>query len=245
MELDGVELILRIEDEFSISISDEEAGAARTVGDLCTLVTGKLDGSTSCAASKAFYRTRRAIVDTLELPRRSVRPSTWLEPLLPQPTRIKRWKEIGARIQLDLPPLVHAKRWRDGFMAISVGVAGIPVIAAWWAFYTLGWLPGFLVWLFALPALVGWVVLISRINQALLSATPGLAYEIPFKAAGDLAMGVLAMNYEVFDPLGATKPPPSWEFISSRIVDILSDQLRIDPAEVRNDARIVEDLGVR
>jgi acyl carrier protein len=244
MELDGVEVILRIEDEFSISISDDEVGATRTVGDLCDLVIGKLDGSASCASSKAFYRTRKAIVDTLGLPRRSVRPSTWLEPLLPQPTRIKRWKEIAARSQLEFPRLAHAKGWRDGFVLISMALAALPVIAVWWAFYALGWLPGILVWLFGIPALVGWVVLISLINQRLLMATPKLAYEIPSRTAGDLAMGVLAMNYEVFDPLGATQAPPSREFVSSRIVEILSDQLQIEPGNVRRDARIVEDLGV-
>jgi len=244
MELEGVELILRFEDEFSISISDEEAGAARTVGDLYNLVIGKLDGSTSCASGRVFYLTRKAIVDTMGLPRRSVRPSTWLEPVFPKLTRIQRWKEIAVRSQLDFPRLEHAKRWREGLMLLGMVLASIPVIAAWWVFYALGWLPGIVVWLFAIPALVGWVVLVSRINQALLSATPWLACELPFKTAGDLAMGVLAMNYEVFDPLGDTQTPPSREFIWQRIVEIFCDELQVNPQDVRHDARIGEDLGV-
>lgn len=244
MGLDAVELILRIEDEFSIAISDEEAGAVRTVGDLYDVVLGKLTSCSSCASGKAFYMTRTAIVDTMGLPRRLVGPSTWLEPLLPQSTRIERWKEIAARSKLAFPHLEHPRSWRDGFMLLSMALAAIPVIAVWWSLYVLDWLPGILVWMFAIPALVGWVVLISRINQRILVATPRLAYEIPFKTAGDLAKGVLAMNYKVFDPLGGAQKPLGSAYIWKRIVEIYCDQLKVDAEDVRLDARIVGDLGV-
>lgn len=42
MGLDAVELVLRTEEFFVISIEDDEAGSARTVGDLYNLVCAKL-----------------------------------------------------------------------------------------------------------------------------------------------------------------------------------------------------------
>jgi hypothetical protein len=55
--LDGVELILAVEDAFQIHIADEEAGNVSTVGDLHNLVVGKLQGQDSkrCLTSAAFY----------------------------------------------------------------------------------------------------------------------------------------------------------------------------------------------
>ena len=76
MGLDAVEIVMRTEDEFSISISDDEAGAAATVGDLYRVVLAKLDVTPGCLTSKAFYTTRRALVGSLGVPRRSIRPST-------------------------------------------------------------------------------------------------------------------------------------------------------------------------
>jgi len=59
--LDAVELVMRTEDEFSITLTDDEAGTVRTVDDLYQLVISKLDVTPSCLSSKAFYRTRQAL----------------------------------------------------------------------------------------------------------------------------------------------------------------------------------------
>lgn len=39
--LDVVELLMSLEEEYGISVSDDEAGAIRTVGDIVKLVDGK------------------------------------------------------------------------------------------------------------------------------------------------------------------------------------------------------------
>lgn len=105
MGLDAVEIILRTEDEFSITISDDEAAASVTVGDLFRVILAKLDVSPGCLSSKAFYLTRRALVDVLGVPRHTIRPSTRLSPLLPDESRQKQWLQIRERLGLEMPEL--------------------------------------------------------------------------------------------------------------------------------------------
>jgi hypothetical protein len=76
MGLDGVELVLAVEDAFQIHILDEVSDVL-TVGELHDLVVSKMPGQDSkcCLTSAAFYRTRRGIVETLGVDRRTIRPA--------------------------------------------------------------------------------------------------------------------------------------------------------------------------
>jgi acyl carrier protein len=113
MGLDSVEIVLRIEDEFSISLPDDELSSVRTVGELYELVLSKLDTTPACLSSKAFYRTRQALVECLGLPRQSIRPSTPLDSLLPRTSLVQKWQEIADRTGLALPPLRRPRRWTE------------------------------------------------------------------------------------------------------------------------------------
>lgn len=116
MGLDSVELVLRIEEEFSIELPDGEIMDTRTVGDLYRVVLSKLETTPSCLSSKAFYRVRTALVECLGLPRRSIRPSTPLDSLIPRTSLIKEWQKIADHSGLALPPLKRRKRWSDAFL---------------------------------------------------------------------------------------------------------------------------------
>lgn len=111
MGLDGVELILAVEDAFQIHIADEEAGNVVTVGDLHALVIASLQRQDTkrCLTSTAFYRTRSGIVDALGVERRNIRPSTELAAILPEGDRRKKWRRIQASMMLKLPDLRHAE----------------------------------------------------------------------------------------------------------------------------------------
>ena len=122
--------------------------------------------------------------------------------------------------------------------------AMLPVGALWWSLWEIGWLPGIARWLFSIPALIGWVVLVSRINQRLLNWTPRLAYEVPFTTAEDLAVAALALNYDQLQPFGGAGAPPSKDQVWKRLVDILCDKLHVSPDEVVPSTRITEDLRV-
>ena len=125
MGLDGVELILAVEDAFQIHIADEEAGNVFTVGDLHNLVVSKLQGQDSkrCLTSAAFYRTRRGIIDMLGIDRREVRPATPLEVILPRNSRREKWRRIQAAMKMKLPDLQHPGWIQLGLLTIGVALA--------------------------------------------------------------------------------------------------------------------------
>ena len=102
MGLDGVELVLRIEEEFGIEITDAEAGTATTVGKVYDLVMSKIgDGNENrCLTMSAFYRTRKAIVAALGIAKQSVRPSTEMNALIAEEDRAQIWGSIRRASEL-------------------------------------------------------------------------------------------------------------------------------------------------
>ena len=207
MGLDGVELILAVEDAFQIHIEDEEAGRVSTVGDLHNLVVGKLYGQDSkrCLTSAAFYRTRRGIVDTLGVDRREIRPSTALEVILPRGSRREKWRCIQAATKLKLPDLRHPGWVQLVLLTIGVALAVAPGVYGRVSF---GWI--------ALLSISGLVV-----GGFLIKLSPPFAVEFPNNDAtvGDLARDVLAINHaRLGDEVGSWNKKDVWEALCRVIV---------------------------
>jgi hypothetical protein len=237
MELDSSELIARIEDEFEVTISDQNSAAVHSVAGLCRIVCESLDGPAAAMASRAFYRTARVIAQSAGVARSSINPDTALAPLLPLPQRMDEWSTMAQRSGLRFPALVHAKRWKDRFMVFSMGIAAVPVLALWWSLNVLGWLPGIFFWLFSGPAFIAWVVLISRIHRRFLLATPRLTVEVPFETAGELATALLALNMDTLEE--AMKGEPlSTEAIFGRVTRVVADCMQVAPGSVDEYTRI-------
>src|ERR1035441_2923038 len=77
-EVESVEIVLRIEEEFGIHLAESELASLETVGDLYRLVVVHSEIRPSYLTSRAFHRLRRAFMDRLHIPRKSVRPATKL-----------------------------------------------------------------------------------------------------------------------------------------------------------------------
>jgi hypothetical protein len=215
MGLDGVELILAVEDAFQIELSDAEAGGAYTVGDLYELVVGKLgtEGSTGCVTSVAFYRTRRALSEVCGYPRREIRPKTILKDVL---TGRDQWHAVERASGLRLPERVFGPWHLGGVMTISVAV-GVWCGWHWWTG---------LVWL----ATVG----------VLLRATRSFAsVRARIVTVGDLAREVGALNHGRLTRRG-WNGDEVWESLCQVIVS----QTGLDRARITRDAAIVADLGI-
>jgi acyl carrier protein/energy-converting hydrogenase Eha subunit A len=242
MGLDAVELILRAEEEFNITIEDSEAERVRTVGDFYQLILTKLDLTPDCQTSKAFFQTRRALVETLDIPKRSIRPTTELEPLFPIEQRRYLWGGLAHSIALELPQLKHTRAWRSRFITAALVLATVIVLACWLIVFRLWGVGGGIISFLA--AFVGWVVLIGVTDTSLIRWTPFLRDEIPVSNAGELARVVMGMNPSCFRSSPENGKRFSKDYVWTKLVEIFCDQLQVKPDEVVPGASIAEDLGV-
>lgn len=242
MGLDSVELIMRAEEEFNITIEDSEAERVRTVGDFYQLILNKLDLTPDCQTSKAFFQTRRALVETLGVPRRSIHPATSLEPLFPFEQRRELWDRVTHSIALEFPQLKHTRTWRGRFITAGFVLATVTVLTCWTMAFRLWGVGGGTVSFFA--AFVGWVVLFGVTDRSLIRWTPFLRDEIPVTNAGELSRVVMGMNPSRFTSSQENGKRFSKDFVWTKLVEIFCDQLQVEPDEVVPGASIVEDLGV-
>lgn len=243
MGLDAVEIVLRTEDEFSITLGDEEVATTRTVREFYQLVLSKLDTTPSCTSSQAFYRTRRALMECLGIPRRAVRPATHLESILPSERRSSIWKQIGDSAILTLPRLQYTTTWKSRFIWISFCVATSIVILGFAAAIWLGAGVVGSAFSFGVGAVL-WVVIFGSTDAALLQKADFLRTELPCATVGDLSLMVLTLNQPEFDVTAEKQQKMTHEDVWLRVVHIIADQQGLDPDEVLPDARFVEDLGV-
>jgi hypothetical protein len=243
--LDTVEIVMRIEEEFSINLPDADLSSVVTVGDLYGIVLNKLETTprSSCLSSKAFYRTRRALVDSLGMARRSIRPATPLEPLLPTESRRHQWAEIAKTIGLKFPKLQPSRSQKDFFLTLGIAIPTVLVLALWATVHVyLGIAVGNIA--FWAAAFVLWALLIGVTASVLLGLSRSLALKLPAPTAGDLARMVLTMNFTTFAPASNGTEPLDREDVWERIVFIFSDQMQIDVEEIVPGARIGEDLRI-
>jgi len=247
MGLDGVELLMRIEEEFSIDLPDDEVSSVRTVGDLYEVVLSKLKTTPDCLSSRAFYRTRGALTNSLGISRRRIRPSTDLEPLFPPAERKHLWNAVTEAIGLTMPRLQYTKIWKSRFMMIAIVFSTVVVLSSGLAFHiSLGlnldrqmyslfyWVLAFFVW----------IILFGVTNSFLLRRMAFLRTEIPVASAGDLTQMVLALNPSAFPPAAINEKTLSKDQVWIKLVEIFCDQQGLDPEEIVPNATIAEDLGV-
>jgi len=100
MGLDGVEILMAVEERFGISIPDEEAEITFTPGKLINLVLTKVRQAdfSQCESRRAFYALRRALMKLTGVSRKAVRPEAELAELLPPRNRTEQWRELRAAL---------------------------------------------------------------------------------------------------------------------------------------------------
>ncbi len=119
MGLDTVELVIRIEDTFGISIPDEEASRLLTPDDVTDYILTRVEMSGEplpCLTQQAFHLLRRSFRRTLHTPRRAFRPDTPLKTLLPEDSPRDAWERVGRDAGLKAWPSIFRPRWVRTFM---------------------------------------------------------------------------------------------------------------------------------
>lgn len=104
--LDGVELIMAIEEEFGIAIKDRHAEELYTVGLTYNYLQTRLKEATldSCLTQKIFYKLRRAIVANYKLSRHAIDLDTPLDKLITYEELESGWPYLQLHSELEIPP---------------------------------------------------------------------------------------------------------------------------------------------
>ena len=105
MGLDGVEIVLAVEEEFGVPISDAEAESLRTPGMIIDYICSTVldpsavgvrntDGVLRCSTQRAFYRIRKAILESTTSRRSALLPETELRTLFKGKGGRKEWNRF-------------------------------------------------------------------------------------------------------------------------------------------------------
>lgn len=119
MGSDTVELVMRVEETFGISIPDEAASNLLTPNDLTDYILTRVEVSDEplpCLTQKAFHLLRRSFTRTLQTPRGTFRPDATLKSLLPGEGAEGAWARVGREAGVKGWPEVFRPRWLRALM---------------------------------------------------------------------------------------------------------------------------------
>jgi acyl carrier protein len=243
MGLDGVEIVMTVEETFGIAIEDSEAAKAVTPGQLIDLVLSKTKRTIdeACLTQRAFHRLRATLMRRLGVPRHQIRPEILLGSLFPRSTRIEDVRQISHEIELRKEIEFVRPTWLMSLI-LTVILSGGIVTAIFFA-----WNPVTsqnLFWrlvLMPLPIAAGALVAIIFGWLAFL-ATRSMRIEFQPSVA---TVGNLSRWIVVNAPDVVKAQPGSWsrEQVSEIIRQIVIDKLGCEK-EYREDAHFVKDLGL-
>jgi len=232
MGLDGVELIVEVENTFGIKIQDKEAEAIATVGDFYEVVWNKIrdNKSNKCASALLFYRFRKLIVENCNISKKDFLLDKNLNDLIPRSVRKQMWKELQSKFEFKLPNLKL-----PSFLQLVLLIIGLVLI---------------------LGSLVFSIIAVKFFHlsgQILLLPAVGIAITIvlaqilkPFKTQiskntiREFIGEVLRINYkEIQQKFGSNRAE------MEKVMNILiCDKLGVDIEAINPKAHLVNDLGL-
>lgn len=221
MGLDGVELVMAIEKEFQIAISDSEATECETVGKLVKLVHSRLRHSNaeSCPSQHSFYLARQILISFLHIPREKIKPETRLDKIIPNKNRKRFWSQITKELADGV--FLHNRLVRPKWMTYGLIPAAFVLPCAY--FLWIGF-PFALSLIITLPVFII-IELLTRLFR--------IEFPHGMSQVKDLVKLVKSLDSKTW----------SEEEVFVKIRVITSDQLGVDESLVTLDARFIDDLG--
>ena len=231
MGLDGVELVMAVEEAFDIQIEDAAAAQLLTPRLLTDYVLNKVNTATAtvCLTQRAFNLLRKSLIHQCGFKRSQIAPNVSLAQLLPKPQRRKIIQQVIAELGIKKPPEFIRPRWLNIMLTIGSVLAGVLAAVA-----TSHFLYSIEVWVFIVAALVA--------AGIALRLTKPLCTEFPWnlQTIGDLSRWVMTHKGDLADatPSGWTR-----EQITIRVRELIVEQLGVKP-DFSDDANFVKDLGM-
>ena len=230
MGLDLYDLVLAIEKEFDVELSEKDAQTLVTAGDLYDFVIQrtKTISYDNYLATGMLHELQTALkaCDVSE----RVKPTTQLHHLFPAVNLRSQWSRLSSVLDRKIPELVRPNwvLWCN-----LVATIGLSVLVFVLALRTES--AGALAPLFGILSLF----LFGHLTAG---ATKKLATEMPpeLKTIGDLSERMVGLNYkDLKHRYKSIGKQDVWLIIK----EIMADCLGVDHDEITKDARLVEDLG--
>lgn len=222
MGLDGIELIMAVEEEFAIAIPDADAAQCVTVGKLVDLIDARLRHSVAepCPSQRGFYVVRRELMSLLGLARTAIKPGTLLVDLIAREKRRTLWPQLLQALtagRTEWPRLVRP-RWLTVLVVVVVPLAACTALAISTGSLGLALLLGCLV-----------VIIGDRLSVPWKREFPR-----GFGQVQDLIKFVTTLNARIW----------SKDEVFERLRTIIVEQLGVEASQVTLDADFVHDLGL-
>lgn len=229
MGLDGVEMIMALEEEFGIDFSDSESERLRTPRDVIEAICLRLRLSEKplCHSQQAFHRLRRGLMEVLGVKRQDIRPETHLMELAPGPDCRPWWNRLRDAIGARRWPGLSRPAWLR-FLLWGLGWVTFAAILCW-KFRTQGWAALEYGVLTSLAALL-------LLELALHAATRRFIYSLP--------AGITKVSDLIHSALSTPGIVWSREGVAATVKAITMEQLNISENMYGEDKRFLEDLGM-
>ena len=127
MGLDTVELVIRFEEAFGITISDEVAASITTPRAVTDYIVTQVPTAerSACLSQQAFYFLRHSFSNHLELPRSAFHPEARLQTLFPKDTRKTVWGQLQTEMGPHVLPDLARPPWLFYLLCVSVVVLAV------------------------------------------------------------------------------------------------------------------------
>lgn len=227
--MDGIELLIGVEDAFGIEIPDRDAAKLISVGQLYDYVRSRVGREGICPSRHVFYRLRGALECGSGVARGALRPDTPLETVLPSVSRLHSWADLATRGELNLPRL-RRPEW--------VFVAGITIFATGMVATLLCSVGAFQL----VPSHWTFILLTGGALLLLWLITVPLAVSLPLhcQSLGDLTRIVSAMNSDELEVSLGWGDSEIWQTV--RV--LISQQMGIPVEQVTAEKQFIRDLGM-
>ena len=223
MGLDGVEMLMAIEEEFQIVITEEEIYHCTTPKKMCTVIWSKLRQSKKppCPSQHAFYLVRSAILKNTEVERKDITPNMELNRVLPVKNRKEKWGKIINEITHG--ESIWAPLERPKALKISMWITAVFLVFPFMLYKTFH--DYFL-------ALLG--TILFSILMAIGTIWARTEFPKKFTTVGDLAKIVCSLDNKVWTE----------EETYQKLKRIISEQLGVSIEDIHPDSHFVNDLGM-
>lgn len=227
MGLDGVELVMALEESFGVELKDDEVVETVTpclVGDL---IFSKLQTTdeTVCQTQRAFYILRRAFVSTFNLKRSDVSLDMSFRSLISAEREREVWPQLQVGVAARHWPDLSRPVWMTRLTtACSVAVLALAVFISFR-----------LHWGLTVGIIIGGIL-------AIVFAIVAARLTIPFKQY------IPARLQTVRDlvPLAMTSDSITWtrEQVSTLVKRVVMEQLGIPESKYTEDSHFIDDFGM-